>query len=298
MNEKLLQLDRQNVNSIVKDWFLWTRKVKLSYIQAGLIACLGGTKMERLQKVIAHAGVASRRKAEQLILEGKVTVNDKVVRELGTKVSAKDKIEVEGVQLQNEKKVYYVLHKPRGYICSVSDEHDRRTVMEFFEEVSERVYPVGRLDYDTSGVLLMTNDGEFANHMIHPKGEIDKVYLARVKGVVDPRELRKLAKGVDIDGYKTRPAQATIVSIDKKNDSSLVRLTIHEGKYHQVKRMFDAIGYPVKKLRRERFGIIDVDGLAAGEARALTPHEIKTLTHQAIHPEQQQRIKNAKLRKY
>ncbi len=254
--------------------------------------------MERLQKVIAHAGVASRRKAEQLILEGKVTVNDKVVKELGTKVSAKDKIEVEGVQLQNEKKVYYVLHKPRGYICSVSDEHDRRTVMEFFEDISERVYPVGRLDYDTSGVLLMTNDGEFANHMIHPKGEIDKVYLARVKGIVDPRELRQLAKGVDIDGYKTRPAQASIVSIDKKNDSSLVRLTIHEGKYHQVKRMFDAIGYPVKKLRRERFGIIDVVGLAAGDARALTPHEVKTLTHQAMHPEQQQRIKASTLRKY
>lgn len=222
--------------------------------------------MERLQKVIAHAGVASRRKAEQLILEGKVTVNDKVVRELGVKVTGKEKIEVEGVPLQREKKVYYVLHKPRGFVSTVSDEKNRRTVVDLFQDkVSERVYPVGRLDYDTAGVLLMTNDGDFANKMMHPSGEIDKVYLARVKGIVTQESLKPLARGVKIDGYQTKPATAQLVSVDKKNQSSLVRLVIHEGRYHQVKKMFDAIGFPVKKLRREQFGNIDVAGLAAGE---------------------------------
>ena len=241
--------------------------------------------MERLQKVIAHAGVASRRKAEQLILDGKVTVNDKVVRELGTKVSARDKVEVEGIPLQSEKKVYFALHKPRGYISAVTDDKNRKTVADFFNNyVPERVYPVGRLDYDTAGVLLMTNDGDFANKMMHPRGEIDKVYLARVKGIATVEALRPLGKGMVIDGYKTKPATATLVSVDKKNNSSLVRLTIHEGRYHQVKKMFEAIELPVKKLRRERFGTIDVDGLAQGEFRPLTPHEVKTLMAMANNP--------------
>lgn len=255
--------------------------------------------MERLQKVIAQAGIASRRKAEQLILDGKVTVNDKVVRELGTKVTGKEKIEVEGVPLQREKKVYYVLHKPRGYVSTVSDELGRRTVLDFFaDRVSERVYPVGRLDYDTSGVLLMTNDGEFANKMMHPSGGIDKVYLARVKGIVLPENLKPFGKGIEIDGYKTKPASATLVSVDKKNQSSLVRLTIHEGRYHQVKKMFDAIGFPVKKLRREQFGTIDVQGLAAGEFRPLTPHEVKTLLTAANSTQVKKKLKFNKMRQF
>ncbi|MGL4337593.1 MAG: pseudouridine synthase [Turicibacter sp.] len=255
--------------------------------------------MERLQKVIAHAGVASRRKAEQLILEGKVTVNDKVIKELGTKVSGKDKIEVEGIQLQTEKKVYFVLNKPRGYISTVSDELGRRTVLDFFDGViSERVYPVGRLDYDTSGVLLMTNDGEFSNKMMHPSGEIDKVYLARVKGIIETEDLKQLARGVEIDGYKTKPSVATLISVDRKNDSSQVRLTIHEGRYHQVKKMFEAVGHPVKKLRREQFGIIDVVGLAQGEFRPLTPHEIKTLVTMANDPNARPKLHNRKMRKF
>lgn len=255
--------------------------------------------MERLQKVIAQAGIASRRKAEQLILDGKVTVNDKVIRELGTKVTGKEKIEVEGVPLQREKKVYYVLHKPRGYVSTVSDELGRRTVLDFFvDKVSERVYPVGRLDYDTAGVLLMTNDGEFANKMMHPSGEIDKVYLARVKGVMMPEQLKPFGKGIEIDGYKTKPASATLVSVDKKNQSSLVRLTIHEGRYHQVKKMFEAIGFPVKKLRREQFGIIDVNGLGAGEFRPLTPHEVKTLLTAANSKEVKKKLKFNKMRQF
>jgi len=255
--------------------------------------------MERLQKVMAHAGVASRRKAESLILEGKVKVNGKVVRELGVKVNEKDKIEVEGIPIQQEKKVYYVLHKPRGYVSTVSDDLNRRTVMDFFENiVTERLYPVGRLDYDTSGVLLMTNDGDFANKMMHPRGEIDKVYLARVKGVITLEALKPLARGIEVDGYKTKPATSSIVSIDKKNQSSLVRLVIHEGRYHQVKKMFEAIGYPVKKLRRDQFGGIEVDGLAAGEFRPLTPHEIKTLFTMANDPHQKPKLGFDKMRKF
>ncbi|MCL1951031.1 MAG: rRNA pseudouridine synthase [Turicibacter sp.] len=241
--------------------------------------------MERLQKVIAHAGVASRRKAEQLILDGKVTVNNKIVKELGVKVGVRDKVEVEGIPLQQEKKVYFALHKPRGFISAVADDKNRNTVADFFDRiVPERVYPVGRLDYDTAGVLLMTNDGEFANLMMHPRGEIDKVYLARVKGIANQENLRPLTKGVSIDGYKTKPATVELVSVDKKNNSSLVRLTIHEGRYHQVKKMLDAVNLPVKKLRRERFGTIDVNGLAQGEFRPLTPHEVKTLMATANDP--------------
>lgn len=248
---------------------------------------------------MAHAGVASRRKAEQLILEGKVTVNGQVVRELGVKVSAKDKVEVEGIPLQREKKVYYVLHKPRGYLSTVTDDLNRRTVMDFFNGlVTERLYPVGRLDYDTSGVLLMTNDGDFANQMMHPKGEIDKIYLVRVKGMITSEALKPFLRGIAIDGYQTKPATASIVSVDKKNQSSLVRVIIHEGRYHQVKKMFEAIGYPVKKLRREQFGIIDVAGLAAGEFRALTPHEVKTLFSMANDPKEKPKLRFDKMRKY
>ena len=241
--------------------------------------------MERLQKVIAHAGVASRRKAEQLILDGKVTVNNKVVRELGTKVGVRDKVEVEGIPLQQEKKVYFALHKPRGYISAVADDKNRKTVADFFDRyIPERVYPVGRLDYDTAGVLLMTNDGDFANMMMHPRGEIDKVYLARVKGIATHEAIKPLRYGIKVDGYKTQPATVEIVSIDKKNDSSLVRMTIHEGRYHQVKKMLEAVNLPVKKLRRERFGIIDVNGLSQGEFRPLTPHEVKALLAMANDP--------------
>jgi len=256
--------------------------------------------MERLQKVIAHAGIASRRKAEQLILDGKVTVNNKVVRELGTKVGVRDKVEVEGIPLQQEKKVYFALHKPRGYISAVSDDKNRNTVADFFSNyISERVYPVGRLDYDTAGVLLMTNDGEFANLMMHPRGEIDKVYLARVKGIATLETIKPLRYGVKIDGYKTQPATVEIVSIDKKNDSSLIRLTIHEGRYHQVKKMLEAVDHPVKKLRRERFGVIDVDGLAQGEFRPLTPHEVKTLLAMANDPHfEGEKAHYGKMRRY
>lgn len=235
--------------------------------------------MERLQKVIAKSGLTSRRKAEQLILEGKVKVNNKIITELGFKVSTKDSIEVEGIKIENEEKVYYLINKPRGCISAVSDDLGRRVVVDFLREkgVTERVFPVGRLDYDTTGALILTNDGELTHLLTHPKTEIDKVYLVRCDGIVNSSDLMKLRKGIKIDDYITSKASVELLSVDKKNNSSLVRITIHEGRYHQVKLMFEAIGHPVKKLRREKFAFLDVQGLKPGEFRRLKIHEVKQL---------------------
>jgi 23S rRNA pseudouridine2605 synthase len=233
--------------------------------------------MERLQKVIAHAGVASRRKAEELILEGKVKVNGKTEKELGTKVSGTDKIEVNGIQIERENKVYYLLYKPRGVISAVTDDKDRKVVTDFFPHIPERIYPVGRLDYDTSGLILLTNDGEFANLLTHPRYNIDKTYVARLKGIPPKFKLKELEKGIKLEDGKTAPAKVKILNIEKKQDKSIVEITIHEGRNRQVKRMFEAIGYQVQKLKRERFAFLDLHGLNAGESRELTPHEVKQL---------------------
>ncbi|HZG73168.1 MAG TPA: pseudouridine synthase [Chondromyces sp.] len=233
--------------------------------------------MERLQKVIAQAGFASRRKAEQLIIEGKVTVNGKVVRELGTKVSLSDKVEVEGVPVEGEEKVYFLFYKPRGVISAVTDDKERKVVTDFFPEIEQRIYPVGRLDYDTSGLLLLTNDGEFANLLTHPRYEIDKSYVARVKGIVPRHLLKQLEKGIKLEDGMTAPAKAKVLSVDKRKDRSIIELTIHEGRNRQVRRMFEAIGHQVQKLRRERFAFLTLSGLNAGEWRELTPHEVKQL---------------------
>ena len=233
--------------------------------------------MERLQKVIAHAGVASRRKAEEMILEGKVKVNGKVVRELGVKVSNSDTVEVGGIPLEKEQPVYFLFYKPRGIISSVTDDKGRKTVTDYFPEIKERIYPVGRLDYDTSGILLLTNDGEFANLLMHPRNEIEKEYIAKVKGIPLRENLKALEKGILLEDGKTAPARTKVISFDKKKGTSIVQLTIHEGKNRQVRRMFEAIGHPVVKLRRERYGFLDLRGLQAGDARELTAHEVKQL---------------------
>jgi len=234
--------------------------------------------LERLQKAIAAAGVASRRKAEELIIAGVVRVNGKVVKELGTKVSPKDKIEVNGVPIAKENHVYLLMNKPRGCVTTVKDEFDRKTVMDFIgTKITERVYPVGRLDYDTAGVLLLTNDGDFAHKMIHPRTHIPKTYLARVKGIATKNTLKPLLKGVKIEDYVTAPATFHIVSTDAKNDSTLVEITIHEGRYHQVKKMFETVGHPVKRLRRDRFAFLDVNGIEQGKFRHLAKSEIKDL---------------------
>ncbi|PIC87755.1 MULTISPECIES: pseudouridine synthase [unclassified Sporosarcina] len=233
--------------------------------------------MERLQKVLAQAGVASRRKSEKLILDGLVKVNGKVITELGTKVSRMDTIEVEGVQLTKETPVYYLLYKPRGYISTVDDEKGRKTVMDLVPEVSQRIFPVGRLDYDTSGVLLMTNDGDFSYLMTHPKFEIKKKYVAKVKGIPSRDDLKKLETGIELDDGSTAPARVKMTSSDKKTNSAIVEITIHEGRNRQVRRMFDAINCPVQKLKREEFANLTTRGLNAGEARELTRHELKQL---------------------
>lgn len=233
--------------------------------------------MERLQKVIAQAGIASRRKAEQLILDGVVKVNGKVVTELGTKVSPTDKVEVNGIPVEREEPVYYLFYKPRGVISSVKDDKGRKVVTDFLHETDKRVYPVGRLDYDTSGILLLTNDGDFAHLMMHPKSEIEKVYIAKVKGIPARENLKKLAKGIELEDGLTAPAKVKVLSIDKKKKTAIIEITIHEGRNRQVRRMFEKIGHPVMKLKREKYGFLTLDGLNAGEMRELTPHEVKQL---------------------
>lgn len=232
--------------------------------------------MERLQKVIANYGYTSRRKAEELILKGKVKVNGSVIRELGVKVSGNDTIEVEGTVLENTEKVYFLLNKPRGIITSVSDDKNRKTVVDLIN-TNKRIYPVGRLDYDTTGALILTNDGELANLLMHPKNNIDKVYVAKVKGLIGKKELLKLANGVYIDGKKTSKGKSRILKYDKKTDTSIVELTIHEGKNHQVKKMFEAIGYNVLKLKRESISFLNIKNLKSGDYIEIKPKDVKRL---------------------
>ena len=233
--------------------------------------------MERLQKVIAQTGYCSRRKAEELIQSGKVEVNGKVIKEMGVKVNYDDDITVNGIALNlKEDKVYYILNKPRGIITSTSDEKNRKTVIDLIDE-TKRIYPVGRLDYDTTGVLLLTNDGELTNLLIHPRSNIEKLYIAKVNGIPTKEELIRLSKGVVIDGRKTSRAKVKIKKINKKLNTSLLEITIHEGRNHQVKKMIEAIGYEVIRLRRERFAFLDVDSLKPGEYRKLSIKEVKSL---------------------
>ncbi|MEI4830438.1 pseudouridine synthase [Bacillus sp. FJAT-53711] len=233
--------------------------------------------MERLQKVIAQAGIASRRKAEELIQQGKVKVNGKVVTELGTKVSVQDKVEVNNIPLEKETPAYFLLYKPTGVISSVSDDKGRKVVTDFFPEIPQRLFPIGRLDYDTSGLILMTNDGDFANILMHPKYKVEKTYVAKVKGPLTGEKIRMLEKGVMLEEGKTAPAHVKILSWDKRKEVAIVQLTIHEGRNRQVRRMFEAIGCKVMKLKRERYAFLELGNLRPGDARELSPHEVKQL---------------------
>ena len=232
--------------------------------------------MERLQKVIAQSGICSRRKAEELIVSGKVLVNGIVVRELGTKVSGNDAITINNKTLEREEKEYILLNKPRGVVTTTSDEHGRKTVLDLIE-TDKRLYPVGRLDYDTTGALLLTNDGKLANILMHPKTMFDKVYIAKIKGFFDKQSEIKLSSGVVIDNYKTAPAKFKLKKYDKKTNTSMVEVIIHEGKNHQVKKMFNTLSFDVIKLKREKIGFLDVKNLKSGEYRYLTLKEVKTL---------------------
>lgn len=233
--------------------------------------------MERLQKVIANLGYCSRRSAEKLISEGRVKVNGNVVNELGVKVSHGDKIEIDGVMLDNNKNYeYYLLYKPRGVVSTSYDDKGRKTVVDLIN-TNTRIYPVGRLDYDTTGVLLLTNDGVIANKLMHPASNIDKVYIAKVDGILTGYDIKKLRNGVVIDGYKTSKARVKLKSVSKDKNTCLVEIVIHEGKNHQVKKMIEAVGKKVIKLKRERYAFFDLKGLKAGEYRRLSNKEIAVL---------------------
>ncbi|MDF2501087.1 MAG: rluB [Anaerosporomusa subterranea] len=234
--------------------------------------------MERLQKVISQAGIASRRESETIITAGRVTVNGKVVTELGTKVDPfKDKVRVDGKLIRVDKLIYLLLFKPKGVVSTLSDPEGRETVAQLVADVPQRVYPVGRLDYNTEGVLLMTNDGELTNALLHPSRHVDKTYIARVKGIPAEEKLDKLRTGVKLDDGMTAPAKVYLLEADREKDDARIEITIHEGRNHQVRRMCDAIGHSVKQLKRVSFAFLTLEGLKRGQFRSLTDDEVKRL---------------------
>jgi pseudouridine synthase len=233
--------------------------------------------LERLQKIISRAGISSRRHAEEMILQGRVTVNGKVIKELGTKAEPeRDHIKVNGKLINpRQPKTYILLNKPRGYITSLRDKEGRPTVIDLIKRVRTRVYPVGRLDYDTEGLLLLTNDGDLANAVMHPKREIQKTYYVKVKGVLDEKDFEKLRRGIKIEGGITAPAG--VKRLKKTDENSWIEMTIHEGKKRQIRRMLERIGHPVLKLKRVKIGFLDLKTLEPGRFRYLTPVEITRL---------------------
>lgn len=232
--------------------------------------------MERLQKVIANSGYCSRRKAEELISNGSVKVNGKAITEMGYKVNPSDAVVVEGKAISSIEKEYILLNKPRAVITSTSDDKGRKTVLDIVE-TDKRLYPVGRLDYDTTGAIILTNDGELANLLMHPKNRVNKVYIAKVNGFFDKQSLLKMSNGVYIDDYKTAKCFVKLKKYDKKTNTSIVEVTIHEGHNHQVKKMFEAVGFNVLKLKREKIAFLDVSDLKSGEYRYLSIKEVKQL---------------------
>lgn len=231
---------------------------------------------ERLHKYMASCGIASRRKCEEIILQGRVKVNGKVITEVGLKIDTLiDKIECDGKQIVPEdKKVYIALNKPEGFVCTVKDEKNRKTIMDLVN-VDERIYPIGRLDFDSSGLLLMTNDGDIYNKIIHPSKQINKTYIAVIKGIIDASDIAHFNNGIDIGGYITAPARINVMKIDDK--SSNVQIVIHEGKNRQIRKMCEKLGHPVIKLRRISIGNIKLDGIEMGKWRYLTSEEIMYL---------------------
>lgn len=233
--------------------------------------------MERLQKVIANSGYTSRRNAEKLILESRVKVNGKLITELGTKVNTSDIITIDDVELnKEEKKVYYLLNKPREVICSSKDEKGRKTVVDLID-TNLRIYPVGRLDYDTTGLLILTNDGSLANYLMHPKNNVKKTYLAKLEGILTKEDIIKLKKGIVIDNRKVDTSNFKIKSKDIEKNTCMVEITIVEGRNHIVRNIFASLHHDVIKLTRTNYAFLNVNNLKSGEYRNLTIKEVKKL---------------------
>lgn len=232
--------------------------------------------MKRLQKYISECGIASRRKAEELITSGKVSVNGEVVTTLGTKINETDVVMVNNKLIKEDLKEYYLLYKPREVISSVKDDKNRKTVCDLIK-TKTRIFPVGRLDYDTTGIILLTNDGELSNILMHPSREVTKEYYAKVKSFFKKEDAVKLSSGVILNGKKTKKAVFKLDRYDKKNDVSYVKVVITEGRNHQVKDMFKLFNYDVVKLKREKYAFLDLTGLKSGEYRSLSLKEVKRL---------------------
>ncbi|MFC5467815.1 pseudouridine synthase [Cohnella suwonensis] len=233
---------------------------------------------ERLQKVLANAGVASRRKCEELIASGKVTVNGEVVTELGRKADpAVDAIAVAGKPIKKETKIYMMFNKPKGVITSVTDPKGRSVVTDYIKDVKERLYPVGRLDYDSEGLLLLTNDGDLAHKLTHPSHHVPKTYHATVERVPHGSALERLKKGIKLDDGMTAPAEVEYHDIDPDGKFATIAITIHEGRNRQVRRMFEAIHHPVTRLKRVSFGGLYLNNLQRGKHRKLTAEEVGKL---------------------
>lgn len=233
--------------------------------------------MERLQKVIANSGYCSRRKAEELIVNGRVKVNGEVVTELGVKVSSDDAISVDGKALKlEEDKVYFLLNKPRGVVSTSSDDKGRKTVVDLID-TDKRIYPVGRLDYDTTGLLLLTNDGNLANLLMHPTNGIPKKYVAKLNKFFEISDLKRLEKGIMIDGIMCIPTRVKIKTNNREKDFSIVEVTILEGRNHIIKKLFMELGYLVDKLSRIEYSFLNLDGLKSGEYRMLSIKEVRKL---------------------
>ena len=234
--------------------------------------------MERLQKYMARCGAASRRKSEEMISAGRVTVNGQTVSELGYKVNEGDHVMLDGKPLNPEsRKVYIALNKPVGYVSTVKDERGRKTLLDLVD-VPERIYPIGRLDYDTSGLIFLTNDGEIYNKVIHPREEKNKVYIALVQGILTKEEIDSFEKGMEIDGHLTASAEIKTRSILGKN--AQVEITIHEGRNRQIRKMCEKIGHPVITLKRISIGNIEIEDLPVGKWRYLTEKEVEQLNYE------------------
>ncbi len=231
--------------------------------------------MERLQKIMAHAGVASRRKSEDIISQGRVKVNGQVIKELGYKVSEEDLIEVDEKVISGEKKIYILLNKPKGYISTVDDPRERNTVLDLIKGVSQRIYPVGRLDYNTSGILILTNDGDLTYTLTHPSHMVNKTYLVEVGGKPTKKELDRLEKGIVLEDGLTAPAR--VEEINREKGVTSFHITIYEGKNRQVRRMCDKIGYSVRNLERIKFAFLDLKGLSTGQFRYISDKEVEKL---------------------